>query len=349
MDLTKIKSERISVSAKGRVVEKFFPNSTFDEILDDNNLSSKAQDMHSGALCLYAATLLTKVYETNTEELCADSTDRQIALETLIKSSPKFSSFSDDQISTIAKEMILKDIRNSFAHGNFEISYDIYTKKLNFILKPRRKDFITDTPIIISKNALFKANRRFVANSGTPFFNLSKEETEQRIVNRFGENLKKLILPAKMLKLSEHYLENPEKFAKPLELNSIDYGFIQYLLSATRITYEQDDYYKIFGKNSNIFSKIAFIRNSIAHDSFVFDNNISTISYTDRTETLDESLNKTTSSLVLANIQKDLIMERLKKGNTSEESIKSLAEVLDNIFNAITTNLDSPDFINEDE
>ena len=40
---------------------------------------------------------------------------------------------------TQLKLEILQDIRNCFAHGNFKISYDIYSKKLHFVLSLKMK------------------------------------------------------------------------------------------------------------------------------------------------------------------------------------------------------------------
>lgn len=351
MDTSKIKSERISVCAKGRVIENFFPGKTIDEILVDDNLSERAMDMHSGALCLYGATLLTKVYEIAPEKIESEHGERLEGLISLMKASSKFAGKTEDEIKTSAKEMINKDIRNSFAHGNFEVSYDIYSKKLYYVLKPRRKDFVVDKPIIISKNALFKVNREYVSGYGTRFYSLNKAEIERHMVQNFNEKLKDFILPVEMLKLSEYYLEKPERFAKPYKPREISYSYIQFILSIARITYEQDDYYNLFGKDSKIFSKIALMRNATAHNSFKFDKNVSAVSFDDRKVGMDEELGKVVSRLIVANIQKDMIMENIKKGEKNEDTIKGLAELLDKCYDTIFSNfeefikLDEEDFI----
>ena len=244
--------------------------------------------------------------------------------------------------------MINKDIRNSFAHGNFEISYDIYSKKLYFVLKPQRRDFVTDIPIVISKGALFKANRKHVVEQRAPHETLTKTQIEQSILRDFGKTFKSFILPVQMLKLAEYYLEKPEKYAKPLVLSQKEYAFIQYLLSIAKITYEQDDYYNIFGKDSTIFEKMAIVRNAVAHDTFDFEDNISGVNHADRQRSFNESLQKSAGLLAVANAQKDLMIRQINNGNYSHDAIQSLAAVLDECFDFVFSNRGLDDNVGED-
>ena len=63
MDINRIRSERISRCAKGIVIDKFFPDHISDEYANDENLSARAQDIHAGALCLYAVRFMSKILQ----------------------------------------------------------------------------------------------------------------------------------------------------------------------------------------------------------------------------------------------------------------------------------------------
>lgn len=334
MDITKLCPVRISPSAKDKIIKEFFPSVTLDEF-EDPNITTRESNIHAGALALYSATLITKVYETNANDIERESSAREAELSQLIKANPKYAHYSDEEVSNKVKELIIKDIRNCFAHGNFEISYDIHTKKLYYVLQSKRKDFVSDKPIVISKNALLKVNKKFIEPLGRSLSKLSPSELSSRACTHLNMDLKRLIIPVEMLKLAEHFLN-----LKTLNnMNQSKYALIHYVLLASKITYEQNDYYEMFGKDSNIFQAISHIRNSIAHDGFSFINGISTIQHQDRANLTTDSIEKNVSILYIADIQKSLI-NSVKKNNHSEHAINDLKEELKKIFTTISDNYD---------
>jgi hypothetical protein len=276
--------------------------------------------MSAGALCLYAATLLTKVHETSPQNIQCEYESRENDLKATIKSHPRYSNLTEDQLSTMAHNLILRDIRNSIAHGNFEIDFNIHTKKLYYILRPRRKDFVVDTPIIISKDALFAANRQHVGKLSIKFILQSKEQIQNTAYNSFGNTLKDFVLPVDMLKLAENYLDVKLKHYNRYKPNENRYMALYYPLLATQMTYEQDDYYNMFEKDSNIFHKIALIRNSISHNEFSFNNKTLDITHTDREKTTTDSLQKNVEMLKLIRDHKNLVIHTKKLGFDSSNS-----------------------------
>ena len=330
MDITKLRPEKMSPYAEEKIITDFFPDCAIDNYLTNDDLSSTEMEIHAGAFCLYAATLMTKVFENNPESISYDATDRENALKEEIKKHAKFSSLTDEEITTMAKNMIIKDIRNCFAHGNFEISFDKYTKKVNYVLKPRRKDFVVDKPIVISKQALLDVNKKHIEKIASKIISFDFNDNNKPL--NLSESMKKLILPTELLKMSEYYLNNNRKKSRQkLEIDKKKYSLIHYILMVTKITYEQDDYYNIFGKDSKMFEKIAHIRNSIAHDGYSFANLVEDISYDDRDKNLYETVQKSLVSLKIANDQKSLIMRMLNNGY-SEESVSSLTYKLEKFF-----------------
>ena len=332
MDISKLRPVKISSNSRSRIINDFFPEER--ENYTDECFDEKHMGLHAGALSMYAATLITKIYETAPDTIKLESNDREEEYKSLIKASPKFSHLSDEEIASKAHEMIVRDIRNCFAHGNFEISYDIYSKRLYFVLMPRRKDFVSSIPLVISKNSLKKANMDFLSKEAMKYTFMSRERVNEKIASNFGGILKSMILPTQMMQFSDMYLDNKRTMGKqpPMQVNR--YLFIQYVLYVTQVTYEQDDYYRIFGRDSKIFGKMTLIRNAIAHDGFMFLDGAKSINYEDREKSLNESLAKSVSSLAVAQDQKNAVIYCMDKDH-KPESLESLIKLLEYCFDKL--------------
>lgn len=335
MDYSKMRLTKISPHASAKVMFDHFPEMQENErMFLDADADSKEMPMHAGALCLYAATLLTKIHETSPESIECECSEREAELKTLIKAHPRFSNLTDDEVNAMAHNLILKDIRNSFAHGNFEISFDIYSKRLHFVLQPRRKDFVSDKPIIISKEALLKVNRNFAGKMGLRYMFLKPEQFDERVKTQFGTELKNFILPIDMLRLAENYLDTKKKYYEKYKPTEPRYIPLYYPLLVSQMTYEQDDYYNMFNKDSNIFAKIAHIRNSIAHDGFEFDNKTFDITHTDRDVESTDPLLKSVRMLKIVRDHKNLVhlMKETYGLSSDEHLINGIKQFFDSLF-----------------
>lgn len=334
MDFNKMKLVRISPYASAKVMFDHFPTIENEQMFIDAQADSKEVGMHAGALCLYAATLLTKVHETEPQNIACECSEREASLREMIKATPKFASLSEEEVSTMAHNLILRDIRNSFAHGNFEISCDIYTKKLYYVLKPRRKDFVVDKPIIISKDALFAANRQYVGKLVGRYMFLDREQLQYKAKTEFGTELKEFVLPVDMLRLAENYLDGKQKHYQRYKPKTSRYLAMYYPLLVSQMTYEQDDYYNMFNKDSNIFDKIAHIRNAISHNGFAFDNQTFAVTHTDREESTTDPLEKSVRMLKLVRDHKNLVFFT-DKFNFSEEAKQYLVDNIKTFFDCL--------------
>lgn len=329
MDLDLLEVCKISPQSRLKIICDFFPNHQ-ENFSIDKSLNSNL-NAHAAALCLYSAALITKAYETSFEELELVSNDRELAYQEIIRNSPKFTNLTENQIKDKAHELIIKDIRNSFAHGNFDIGYDVKTNELYFILKPKHGKLSVDTPIVISSKSLKKA---IMAPTMALTFKLlfGDDKLSEEEKNNINNLLKNLLLPTQLLKISDHYLENKE-----LTIDSKRYFFIQYMLLVSQITYELDDYYLIFDKNSTIFERISFMRNAMAHNNILFEQLGQNINYTDRDKSLNQSIQESVATLITANDIKQTIMRLLNKGK-SQNSINELKERLKECFDIICIN-----------
>ena len=333
MDISRLKPVRISPSARDKVILDFFPELSTEEDLFkyDPEISNRELPLHAGALCLYATTLITKLHETSPRDFEPYYDERLESYKKLIKSTPKHSNLTDEQVETFAENLITRDIRNCFAHGNLEISYDVHTKKLYYVLVPKRKDFITSEPIVISKQSLLKANQNFIYELGRKYSCYTDQMMQFEVDQNLNKALKSFMLPIQMLKLSEYYLANKPPRKDSVLFDEKLYYLIQYSLLATKLTYDQNDYYEIFGKDSNVFASLALIRNSIAHDNYDFVDLAQKIHYNDEGKTLEESIGESASKLLIVDSQKEIIKTLIKQ-NRSQASIQNLTEKFKEMF-----------------
>ena len=347
MDINKMNPVRISPFASARVIVDHFPDDENEKEFRDFYEDLRDVAMSAGALCLYAATLLTMVYENETESIEYEAEERKQELKQLIKSKPKFSKFTDEQIDAMVNQLILKDIRNSFAHGNFEIDYDVYSKRLYFVLKPIRKDFIVDKPIIISKEVLFRLNQAYINKRVRPYKYFTDEQLESKVRANMGEPLKDFLLADDMLKLASNYINPKLKHYEKFKPERGRYVFDYYPLLVSQIVYEQNDYYKIFGKDSNVFKKLSHLRNALSHHKFTLDvksrGRDSAVNWFDTHKSDTENLAGSVEVLKRIRDQKCLVdIVRVRDG---EESLQALLGILRGLFDrCFSENEDEFDF-----
>ena len=334
MNINSSKNIKISQHAMVKIINDFFSNVESD-VNEYDFLDSKELSMHAGAFCLYAAILISKIHETNPDAIEIESNEREIALQTCIRNSSKYKHLTEEQIQNKAHQMMSKDIRNSFAHGNLKINYDFIKNDLYFVLLPQRKDFDIDIPIIISKNSIKDA----IIQSSFNFIFSSEDNLESMINNDLSNLLKLTLIPTQMMKMADYYLQSPDHHTDSFTVDPKRYMLIKHILLVTKITYEQDDYYNIFGKDSEVFKTISLIRNSIAHDCFLFTELAKNINYTDQERTINESLNKSVMYLSAVDKLKNIISSNIAKGR-SLESIQELKEKLSEYLQLYFDNID---------
>jgi hypothetical protein len=325
-------SNTIKLSKNGRVkiIKDFFPH--LENKINNNIITTPNISIHARAFCLYCALLVTKVYENSTDDIELEDNDRELEIQQYIRLNPKHSQLTEDQITSKAHEMIVKDIRNCFAHGNFGINYDDSNNQLYFVLSPQRKGLNINTPIIISANSIQDSIIKF----GLDYLMSDNNNFEFNTTDNLSNLLKMILIPSQMLKIGDYYSnENSESL---FLIDPKRHILIQHIMLVAQITYEQDDYYNIFGKDSIVFEKISLIRNSIAHNCYLFANLTKSIHYIDRNRELIESLNSNVVYLDTINELKNSIMSISNK-NHSSHSINELKSRLTEFLNLYFDNL----------
>lgn len=335
MGIENLQNIRLYTNARNKVIYEFFQG----EEINEEVISNKDLSVHAAALSMYTAILASQVFELNSSKINVESNEREIALQNYIKSETKYKSLTEEQVKEKAHQTILREIRNSFAHGNFTISYDKAKNELYFLLNPKHAKHGIDTPIIISADSI----KDVIMDSCFGYLFSDDNSMESKINNDLSNLIKKSLIPTQMLKIYDYYLG---KSLLPLKISPKRYLLIQHALLAAQITYEQDDYYNIFGKDSNIFEVISLIRNSVVHNFFVFEEYGKNVTYTDRNRVLNEHLNDNVTYLASAIELKNIILSA-SNNNHSKEAILELKEKLTEVLQLYFNNMNKVNIIDD--
>ena len=334
IDINRLQPVRINSYAKDKIIFDFFPDLEKDEDIKYNLQTigdGVDAQLNCGAWCLYACMLMTKIHESKVDDFKPYCVERRASLRNLIKNDVDCANLSEAEVEGKIDDIINTDIRNCFAHGNFKISYNVHTKKMYFVLTPQRYKYSTPEPIVINKNDIMKLVRNYIIDSQNRYAFLTNDMFKNAFKAHLSDSVKELMLPFQMYNIAAYYLNGGMSKENVL----VDEGFyylIQYVLLSTKITYEQQDYYDIYGYGSNVFDTIALIRNSIAHDNFEFLDDVQNVHYKDKKKDLSESVVESASKLLIVDNQKETVKHLLAEGKHSKESISHLVEEYKKMF-----------------
>jgi hypothetical protein len=135
-----------------------------------------------------------------------------------------------------------------------------------------------------------------------------------------GKMMKEIIIPTTFMALTRFYAdqanEDDENILKGFKKDSL---YIENALLAAMLTYNQNDYYNTFGKESNIFKAVTLVRNSLAHNWMEFSNDGSEQILKDQYKTVSTELK---DDFVLVSMKMDIIdsQMRIKKSNPEAEN-----------------------------
>ena len=264
------KSSRILEKAREFALAFFVPNGPkLDKYAEDD------LPLHTAALCLYSATLLTQVHENlpqvhdyfsgrKSEGFNCDQRARQLRSKIYRENQ----NLSQQQIDQKTEEQLCSDVRNALAHGSFKISFNKNGKPI-FVLSTTYKNEPSNMPVSISYEALFYTvlAKYESFSSQAP----SKEDLYKQL-DDFTVNpqlLKNYVLPDLLLHMATFFYNrnyNIPKEKEELIRNPVYFRCLQLILLNSLFAYNQNDAYLILSKDSDVFKKLSVIRNSLVHN-----------------------------------------------------------------------------------
>lgn len=224
---------------------------------------AKAPNFLCEAFCLYSGIMAMNLNE-NDFDFYIDTTIRKADIGQNLRSKNKYKSLTSEELDEKIKANNLKDIRNSFFHGNFEV---LQEEGLSwFVLKPERAHNITNHPLLISFEEIYKV-------LGDKFNQQQKEYLSKKIKTEEEKSQytqKLFTLP--FVEMAQYFRnENFNEFqTKDFILKSRAYLY-QYLLTVDN-SYQQNELMP-FLKNPSQKEQLCVLRNSTAHARIIFGKN----------------------------------------------------------------------------
>lgn len=292
--LTKIRKQTIKLLkyGKSKIMEDFWPE---DENFDIKEFKKSFgvkndpnENFYAESISVYSLLLATSILEFDLSKLQNQKTIDEMAqvsnglcptpiftredLFEKLQKKPPYNTMSEEEFTRAVYKIVLNDVRNSFAHGNFacikKTGKDGKEIK-QFWLIPNRSPFTCDDYMIVVKyddvfNALALKMQLLMSNT---------EEYSNIKQNDFNLFAKKYLVPNLLFGLATYYHTGwrNEKFEHSCKQPDTTL-LMQYLLSETILLVNQNVCHEKFGPDSDLFKNISFNRNSTAHNTSTFSN-----------------------------------------------------------------------------
>lgn len=344
------KAQRISLSTRMGILADFWPFSNSEEKISDQifiKMAKKYLDsnykFHAAALCMYANLLHTGFLSENNSlaqnfKLSPEYSGRKIEGRKFLSQKPKYKNYTKEQIDARIEEITMRDVRNCFLHGNFDIRCKNSVFDGEFVLYPTQSEIVSKKKIIVSFEDVFnklglymQAKALELAKEEQLNFikriveKKDKDENDKQAMREFqkqtqGRMMKEIIIPTTFMALTRFYADqanqDDENILKGFKNDSL---YIENALLAAMLTYNQNDYYNTFGKESNIFKAVTLVRNSLAHNWMEFSNDGSEQILKNQYKTVSTELK---DDFVSVAMKMDIIdsQMRIKKSNPEAEN-----------------------------
>lgn len=340
MDFSKINSVRISDDAMIGIIGDFWPYEEDDfEGAEYDKISREDFNFHARALCLYTALLISGISEENPKLLNPDYEDRKNQIKDFLKGVKKYASLSDAEVDHKAEENVLNETRNCLAHGSFEISFNVHTQKILFILRSKKVERSDASPIVINAKDVLRETTNY-------FYDIIKKcefaggEEKFKLQNKIYEMAFLLYAYSKYTdnpnenKMFNNIIGGDKRLVQALSDKRM-WATAQYMFYMSMLSYSQDNYYQRFKDkgeepNDEIFDTISLIRNSFIHENTVFEKDTDKVYLRDKNNSAEEEFANIIVKIKLTRDFKNLLDNMSDKH--SETAIKGLTSALKDIY-----------------
>lgn len=249
-------------------------------------LRSKDYKFHAAALCLYSCLLCDGLSDDLIKRINPNYSARLGMARKQFAGDPKYSGLSYDEKEKLIRDICLQDVRNCFSHGLFEILPGSNVANSSFILMPNQSKIYGDGKILVSFGAVHDAMGEM--HQKLAFEHLHSHGVDMgllKIANAVGLTssvlpknkvvgslskeeqvglISKISIPAYLLELSDYYAFGSSRL-KNGSVPNVAYDFLENIFLSAMFSYNQNDFYQIFGAKTEVFDGVSLIRNSIIH------------------------------------------------------------------------------------
>lgn len=364
------KPQRIEKGTEEMIIADFWPFEMEDDLVEKvKSFKTKDYFLNATALCLYANLLHTGYFEENdkdeegkrfVKELKPKYSKRKIDAIKSLRTKKDYANLSKEEFEKKIEEITMRDLRNCFSHGNFEIRAKNSIFEAEFVLNPNQSSIVSDGKIVISFENVFNAIAKLLSERAQEYLNtdifktiaksikngdkdaLKVEDFKKMFEQNTGKMLQDVIMPTTLQEMTR-YFSGQEYNPSIFNNKKMEAIYLRNILLATMFTYNQNEYYNIFGKDSEVFKAVSLIRNSLAHNNteFTGDGTRQKLKndYKNKVTEIEDDLLEISLKMEIINYQKKLTKLKPDAENfvcenflSKKQSIEKLNETLEKIM-----------------
>lgn len=259
-------TSRISRDSRKRVIKDYIemhtPFSPFDNI---EHYTNRSINKDAEALCLFSALLWIGIDKSSNVVCDYNARFRDENARRQLHAKSQYRTLTDEQFNDVVAGKIKEEIKNSFAHGNFEVG-DSTSGERFFVLSPKRSPYKSEYKIYVP-----------FQNVCALVLNYINEQIKHVDQEKYFQNID---VPTTLLNLFTYYSSNGNTNQEKIDDHKFKSNLkaLEIALLCADFTWNEDTYYDDYGKNSEIFKMISLLRNSMRHETFSISSNAKTIS-----------------------------------------------------------------------
>lgn len=298
--------------------------------------------IHCAALCLYTNLIVTQTLMFNTHNLKPSYVGSLEDAKNMIKQKSKYQNLTDEEIAARVEEINLLDVRNCFAHGSFTFACPNSNPKNGFfILNPTHSEITCPHQIVVKFEAVYNAVWDYITLETLKY----KHSTNflEKAQQDMGKYIDEYIVPTSLQALVDNYFHPNHPLAMKKTLSSpLFQTHVQNTLSSAMFALNQNDFYELFGADSEIFGLVKVFRNSWIH-------NYTHTTRDGKEQVLDDPKNSQLPEAIkddkyslskimeLLHAEKLIFKSQLDAGGITKEELKdmSVTDAYNRVFNAI--------------
>lgn len=294
-------------------------------------------EAHCVALCLYANLVTTKTLINKTADLKPKYLGNLDDAKNMLKQKGKYSNLNDDELKAKIEEINLIDTRNCFAHGSFTFTCpgmrqgSPNIKKGLFFLNPTHSSITCPHQLVISFQTVYDLVWQYMLDKTDSLLKNARFLSKTNL--DIDKHIDEFVIPSSLQALvSPHF---PPYMRHPMQKTLSDPNFqshLQNTLSCAMFALNQNEFYEIFGADSEVFALVKVFRNSWIHSyTHTTENGQKQVVEDPQNSGLPDAIvdDKITVSRIMEMLhaQKLVFSAELNAGNITKEEIRGMSVI----------------------